>query len=195
MESFDLIQKIVHPKATEQATEFPCPSVLLSIMESEYAEESSRTEQLDNKAMSLLTVIIALITVYVPIFPLDKIVDFYSRQHSSLLIPILFSVFMAMGITALFIAIITSFKLISVYTVKNYQAVNIKHFNSNEKLGQIQITKFQIELIDHYQSIILNNAVINQDKAKLLSRQYKKIITIFILLSISAVATLILITS
>lgn len=193
MESFDLIHKILHSKPTDQTTDFPCLPILLSIMESEYAEERSRTEQLDNKAISLLTVIIALITVYVPIFPLDEIAYFYSTQRSSLLIPILFSVFASMGLTAILISIITGFKLITVYNVKNYQAINIKHFNSNEKLGQHQIAKFQIELIDHYQSIILNNACINQEKARLLRKQYKNVITIFILLSVSAVSMLILI--
>lgn len=181
------ISKEVLPK------DFPCPAVLLTIVESEYSEERSRAERLDNKASALLTVIIALITIYVPIFPFDRFVEFYSKHRPCLTTPIVFSLFVLMAVIAIVIAIISTIKLIDIHKAKNYQAVDIVSFNTNEKLAYKDVARYQVELIDHYQSLILANSEINHEKATALNRQYRNAIIIFILLSFSAIGTLILI--
>lgn len=181
------ISKEVLPK------DIPCPAVLLTIVESEYTEERSRAERLDNKASALLTVIIALITIYVPIFPFDRFVEFYSKDRPCLTTPIVFSLFVLMAVIAIVIAIISTIKLIDIHKAKNYQAVDIVSFNTNEKLAYKDVARYQVELIDHYQSLILANSEINQEKATALNRQYRNAIIIFILLSFSAIGTLILI--
>lgn len=171
--------------------EFPCLSIFLPIVESEYEQEKVRTERLDNKAMALLTIIIALITVYVPIYPFDKIVGFYLKSRVCYTIPIVFSFFVLMGIIAIGIAVYSANKLIEIYRIKEFQAVNIEQFNSNEKLGYQQVARFQLELIDHYQSIILVNSGINSKKAENLNKQFRNVVIIFVLLTLSAIGTLI----
>lgn len=81
--------------------------------------------------------------------------------------------------------------LVSIYKAQNYQAVNIEQFNTNTKMSYKSGTRLQIELIDHYQCLILANSNINAKKAETLNKQFRNVIIIFVLLSISAVGTLI----
>lgn len=181
------------PAQDMDSDKLPCPSVFLPIVENEYELERVRSEQLDNKAIALLTIIIALITVYVPILPLDKFVSFYCKSRTCMTIPIIFSVFVLVGIIAISISIYSAYKLIEVYKTKEYQAVGIEGFNSNKKMAYRQASRLQLELIDHYQAIILVNSGINSQKAEILGKQFRNIIIIFALLTISAIGTLIFI--
>lgn len=171
--------------------EYPCLSILLPILEEEYRQEKARTERIDNKAMALLTIIIALITVYVPIFPFEDFGEFYSKSTMCCIVPYIFSLFLLMGVIAIFLAIRSAKKLTEVYKPTEFQAVNIELLNSNEKLSCNPPTQFQLEVIDHYQSIVLANSKINSQKAQVLSDQFKNVIIIFALLSVSAIGTLI----
>lgn len=174
--------------------DLPCPSVMLPLIENEYAEERSRAERLDNKASALLTVIIALITVYVPIFPFDRFVDLYAKSRDCPTIPLLFTFFVLIAVIAFIVAIISTMKLIEIHKPKPYQAVNLTHFSNIDKLSEKQVSQFQTELIYHYKDIIQANSMINQEKAETLNKQYRNVIIIFTLLSISAIGTLICIT-
>lgn len=169
----------------------PCPAIFLPILESEYNQERSRSERIDNKAIALLTAIIALITVYVPIFPFDTFVQFYSKSWNCFTVPIIFSFLLALGVFAVGLAIYSTYMLVSIYKAQNYQAVNIEQFNTNTKMSYKSGTRLQIELIDHYQCLILANSNINAKKAETLNKQFRNVIIIFVLLSISAVGTLI----
>ena len=171
--------------------EFPCLSILLPILEDEYRQEKARTERIDNKAMALLTIIIALITVYVPIFPFEKFAELYAKSSSCYILPFIFSLFLLLGIVAIILDIHSAIKLTEVYKPTEFQAVNIELLNSNEKLCCNPATPFQLEVIEHYQSIILANSKINSQKAQVLSDQFRNAIIIFVLLSVSAIGTLI----
>ncbi|MEQ2519508.1 hypothetical protein WMO24_03550 [Ruthenibacterium sp. CLA-JM-H11] len=175
---------------SNKSDEFPCLSLFLPILQSEYEQERSRTDRIDNKAMALLTIIIALITVYVPIFPFDKLANFYLTTTSC---PIFFivSVLLLCAIVAIVLAIHSAKMLIDIYKPKEFQAVNIQLLNNNEKLSKNPPTEFLLELIDHYQAIILNNSEVNSKKADLLNKQFIKAIIIFGLLSVSASGILI----
>lgn len=171
--------------------EFPCLPIFLSILENEYNQEKARTERIDNKSMALLTIIVALITVYVPIFPFEKFAELYSTATTCCIVPFIFSAFLAVGIVAIILAICSTKKLTEIYKPTEFQAINIAMLNSNEKLSNNPATPFQVELIEHYQSIISANSKINSQKAKILSDQFKIAIIVFVLLSISATGTLI----
>lgn len=172
--------------------ELPCIPILLSILMGEYEQERARSERIDNKAIGLLTIIIALITVYVPIFPFEKIIGIYSKFEVCSAMTVIFSLFLLAGLIAAFLAVRSSYKIIEVYKTREYRAVNTQAFNTNEKLAQTTSDGFQVDLIDHYQSIIAENSKINTDKADILGNQFRNVIIIFALLSISAVGTLII---
>lgn len=191
------LKNVANPQNSVEQTvnasfdEYPCLSIFLSIIQSEYEQERVRTDRIDNKAMALLTIIIALITVYVPIFPFDKLVDFYSAPRDCPTLLIIISVFLLFAVMAVILAIHSAKQLIDIYKPKEYQAVNIELLNDNEKLSQNPATKFQLELIDHYQTIILGNSKMNSGKTDILNKQFLKTIIIFGLLSVSAAGTLI----
>jgi len=105
---------------------------------------------------------------------------------------VIFSLFLLAGLIAAFLAVRSSYKIIEVYKTREYRAVNTQAFNTNEKLAQTTADGFQVDLIDHYQSIIAENSKINTDKADILGNQFRNVIIIFALLSISAVGTLII---
>lgn len=172
-------------------SEFPCIPVLLQILMSEYDQERLRAERIDSKTMGLLTIIVALITIYVPIFPFSDFAAVYSKWKTCTIVPFFFSVFILLGVAAILLAIYSVRKLVDAYKTKVYQAVNIANFNSNQKLSQSTAAPFQLELIDHYQSIILENSNINANKAETIDKQFQNVMIIFALLSISAIGTLI----
>lgn len=184
-------QSDVEQEVSASPDEYPCLSIFLPILQSEYEQEQERTDRIDNKAMALLTIIIALITVYVPIFPFDKLAAFYSTPRDCPTLSIITSVFLLLAVVAIILAIHSAKRLIDIYKPKEYQAVNIELLNNDEKLSQNPAVKFQMELIDHYQSIILGNSKVNSDKSDVLSKQFFKTIIIFGLLSVSAVGMLI----
>lgn len=184
------MQKDAESQISASSDEFPCLDIFLPILQNEYEQEKFRSERIDNKAIALLTAIIALITVYVPIYPFEKLACFYSRTWECLTLPLVLSFFLLLGFVALCIAIHCTAKLTEIYKPTHYQAVNISLLNSNEKLGVNPPYTFQLELIDHYHSIIIANSQINSSKSDKLSQQFKKAILIFILLSISAIGTL-----
>lgn len=171
--------------------DFPCIPILLSILQNEYEQEKVRADRIDTKAIGLLTIIVALITVYVPIFPFSDVAKIYLHTKKCAAIPVVFSVFLLMGIIAAILALYSAYKVIEVYKAKSYQSVNILKFNTNEQMGATQSDRFQLQLIDHYQSLIFENAKINTNKAEILNNQFRNVMIIFMLLSLSAIGTLI----
>lgn len=176
---------------TEAPDEYPCLSIFLPILENEYREEKARTDRIDNKAITLLTIIIALITVYVPIFPFKDFAGVYSQSNKCCVIFCVFSLFLLLGIIAIILAIYSAKKVTDIFKPTEYPAVNFEYFGTAEKLSSNPVHSFQISLIDHYQSIILSSSKINAQKAEVLKKQFINVIVIFLLLSISAIGTLI----
>ena len=176
---------------TEAPDEYPCLSIFLPILENEYREEKARTDRIDNKAITLLTIIIALITVYVPIFPFKEFAGVYSQSNKCCVIFCVFSLFLLLGIIAIILAIYSAKKVTDIFKPTEYPAVNFEYFGTAEKLSSNPANSFQISLIDHYQSIILSSSKINTQKAEVLKKQFINVIVIFLLLSISAIGTLI----
>lgn len=173
--------------------EFPCIPVLLSILINEYEQEKLRSDRIDNKAISLLTIILALITVYVPIFPFENITKIYSKSDLCAIMPFIFSLCLVAGLVAAILAVYSSYKVIEAYKIKAYKAVDIQAFNTDKKLGQPTADGFQVELIDHYQSIILENSKVNSNKVATINVQFRNVVIIFILLSVSAIGALIIV--
>lgn len=112
-------------------------------------------------------------------------------RERKILLFFIVSVLLLCAIVAIVLAIHSAKMLIDIYKPKEFQAVNIQLLNNNEKLSKNPPTEFLLELIDHYQAIILNNSEVNSKKADLLNKQFIKAIIIFGLLSVSASGILI----
>lgn len=165
--------------------DLPCLPIYQHILEGEYQQERARSERLDTKAMALLTLILALITVYVPIFPLNSCKAVYNGQ-TTCAIAVLFSLFLLVGIAGIVLAIYSARVLCGIYEAKPYKGVNLDTLGTREKLGQNTDAQYQIDVINQYNAAISENAKINEEKATELNKQFKKIIIIFATLSISA---------
>lgn len=177
--------------STTSEEEYPCIPIFLEILQNEYMEEKARTDRIDNKAIALLTIIIALITVYVPIFPFKDLAGIYNDTNTCCRVICVLSFFLLLGAIAILLAIHTAKIITDIYKPTEYQAVNFEHLNTDEDLSSNPAHPFQLKLITHYQSIILNNSKVNSKKAEMLNEQVKQVIRIFLLLSISAIGTLI----
>lgn len=169
--------------------EFPCLPVFLHTLETEYQLERTRAERLDGKAMGLMTVILALITVYVPIFPLNDCAKVYTAGHCGA--TVFFSLFLLAGLFGIGKAIYSAHRVIGVYRTQEYQGVDIEVLNADEKLGQERADKYHMDTIGQYRAAILKNGKINDGKAAALSAEFGNVIWIFILLSVSAIGMLI----
>ena len=125
------------------------------------------------------------------ILPIEQISTIYTSFSDCCAVPIVFSIFLLIGVIALITAVLSAYNLTKVYKPTEYKAVNIEFFNTNEKLSRNPAAPFEVELIDHFQNIILENSAINAKKAEILSMQFNNVILVFALLSISAIGTLI----
>lgn len=177
------------PKQNVELNDFPSLDVLLSILQDEHASEIARTDRIDNKSIALLTLVIALITVYVPIIPFDALPNIFKSGNCHLIM--VTSLFLLLGILALFLTINCVIKIVEIYKPTQYQGINFEALNSDDWLGVSPLAKYQFAVIDHFQDVILSNASINSQKALTLSQQIKKIIIIFGLLSVSSIGLLI----
>lgn len=167
----------------------PCLSIFLSVVQNEYEQEKARTDRIDGKIISLMTIIVALITVYIPIFPFSQLYQFYNQERNCFTIPIVFSLFLLMGIIAILLSMYSLMQLVQAYKAKKYKAIDIVEFNNNNYLHHKTTYNFELSLIEHYQKIILFNSNFNTEKTIILNKQFKNAIIIFAMLSVSSIFT------
>jgi len=65
-------------KKVSRAEDYPSASLMLEISKTEYERERERSNMLDNKASFFLSASIAVLTIFIPIIPFSKIVDFFN---------------------------------------------------------------------------------------------------------------------
>lgn len=167
----------------------PCLSIFLSVIQNEYEQEKARTDRIDGKIISLMTIIVALITIYIPIFPFGQLYEFYNKERECLTMPIVFSLFLLIGIIAILLSMYSLTQLVQAYKAKKYKAIDIIEFNNNNYLYHKTTYNFELSLIEHYQNIILFNSNVNTEKTIILNKQFKNIIIIFAMLSVSSIFT------
>lgn len=171
----------------------PCLSIFLSVVQNEYEQEKSRIDRIDGKITSLMTIILALITIYIPIFPFSQLYEFYKQEGKYSTITIIFSLSLLIGITAILLSIYSLIQLVQAYKAKEYKSIDISEFNNNNFLYHKTTCIFELNLIEHYQSIILFNSNVTNKKTIILNKQLKNVIIIFVMLSISSIFTTIFI--
>ena len=62
----------------KENTKFPSSHILLEMAKDEYTKERERANALDNKASFFITVLVAVVTIFVPIIPFGKIISVFS---------------------------------------------------------------------------------------------------------------------
>lgn len=171
------------------SSKYPAASILLEVSMNEYAKERERTNTIENKANVFISVIIALFTIYIPIIPFSKLFAAYSI-FNKIGIACVTAVLCVMVLSVIFL-IIAFVNLYKGYKIKPYLRVEFSSLNDENILVQSE-NNVKRALIDHYNTILIGNAKINNEKADAVSVGIKYSIIAFALLSLSAIALIIM---
>lgn len=163
---------------------FQGASSALPTMVDEYTKERERASILDNKSISLITILIALLTVYVPLIPFDTIDSTY-LNGSKIEFALVF-IAILMLIVSFIITAISFNKLIRTIKLQEYRKADIDIICKEEYL---MCSKDVMEkaLCEHYQELIHHNSKLNENKVKNLGGCFTMITIVFVLLLASTV--------
>ncbi len=166
---------------------FTGAEVALHVMMDEYAKSKERAQIIDNKAIALLTILVALLTIYMPLIPYEKFHKVFSEgTKANLVILVIAAVLLVL---ALIISVVVFYKLIKTIKTQAYKQVDVNELVDADTLIY---PKDEVEkaLCVHYKEIIENNSNINDSKTTNMQRCFTQVIAIFFLLLVSTVAVL-----
>ena len=163
---------------------FQSASSALSTMADEYTKERERAGILDNKSISLITILIALLTVYIPLIPFDTVYSTYLNGSKDKFTLVLLAVLM---LIASFILTAISFsRLIKTIKLQEFRKADIDMICKEDYL-KCDKDVMEKALCEQYQELIQYNSKINEEKVKNLSGCFSMISIIFFLLLMSTV--------
>ena len=163
---------------------FQSASSALPTMADEYTKERERASILDNKSTSLITVLIALLTVYIPLIPFETIYNTYLNGSKNEFALVFLAVLM---LIASFVVTAISFtKLIKTIKLQEYRKADIDMICKEDYL-KCDKDVMEKALCDHYKELIHYNSKINENKVKNLSGCFSMVSIVFFLLLISTV--------
>lgn len=135
----------------------------LPIFADEYSKECDRKTIIENKVISLVTIEIAIMTVFMPIIPFGSIGKFLFDDCNSIVITTTFAcILLSIGII---IMVISFGILMSAVNIQTYSKVDIEKLDLEENLKQ-DVNSVEKGLCDHYKEITLANSILNDKKAK-----------------------------
>lgn len=141
---------------------FEGAKVALPIFIDEYSKECDRKTIIENKVISLVTIEIAIMTVFMPIIPFDSISKYLSSDYNRIVIVATIACIL-LGIGIVMMA--GSFGiLMGTVNIQTYSKVNIEELDLEENLLQ-DANSVEKGLCDHYKEITLANSILNDKKA------------------------------
>ncbi|MGL4989647.1 MAG: hypothetical protein ACRC57_00560 [Sarcina sp.] len=192
------VETSVNPKETEtinsqsgqsennntnnNALVFKSAKIALPTMIDEYTKERERAGIIDTKAISLITILLALVTVYMPITPFEKIKSIYLSGTKNELV--LITVALLIFFISLVITGIGFYNLISVVKLRKYGRINTDDILKDDALLLVEHV-YEKALCKHYEKLINENSEQNDKKSKRLNLCYILTMASFILLLIS----------
>lgn len=187
--------KEMENNTTEINPYHPFSEWMLQEIKGQYAVENERENTIGSKASAFITVIVAIITLYIPLIPLDRLISFLKSSHFSQIeknLVILFLVVIGAGFLSMLIAF---FFLLKAYGVKGYNRVKIDDLLSiaNTIGGEDDCKRSQIAqgITAHYHQILRGtldqegNIKINSASADYVSAGIKWTVIGFIILNFS----------
>lgn len=181
------IPKRKHKTSEESNTPqvvFQSASSALPTMADEYTKERERAGILDNKSISLITILIALLTVYIPLIPFEIIYSTYLNGSKNKFALVFLAVIML--IVAFVITAISFTKLIKTIKLQEYRKADIDMICKEDYL-KCDKDIMEKALCEHYRELIHYNSKINENKAKNLSGCFSMVSIVFFLLLVSTV--------
>lgn len=163
---------------------FQSASSALPTMVDEYTKERERAGILDNKAISLITILIALLTVYIPLISFDTIYNAYLNGSKIRFALVFLAVLML--IVSFILTAISFNRLIKTVKLQEFRKADIDTICKDDYL-KCDSDVMEKALCEHYKELIQYNSKINDEKVKNLSGCFDMISIIFFLLLISTV--------
>lgn len=137
--------------------------VALPIFIDEYTKECDRKTAIENKVISLVTIEIAILTVFMPIIPFNSINKYlFTMSHTICIWATVACVFLVLSIIMMGISFGV---LMSAVKIQTYEKVNIEQLDDDEILSQ-NTSSVEKGLCDHYKQITLSNSRLNDKKEK-----------------------------
>lgn len=158
--------------------------IALPTMMDEYTKERERAGIIDTKAIALITILLALVTVYLPITPFEKVKTIYVSGTKNQIIGIVITI--TIFLAALIVTGYTFYTLINIVKLRTYKRVEIDNMLKDEELVKRE-DLYTAGLCDHYLSLILQNSESNDNKSKRLNMCYVLTVISFILLLLSCI--------
>lgn len=177
-------------RKTETRFDSKTLEVLLEAAKEEYDKELEKSERLENKSNTTMTVVIALIAIFLPVIPF-RAIRLICIQHTGVVfwctVPALFLMMAAFSI--LIVGIVYLHQVVS---WADYQRVNYDSFT--DITVQFSSSDDLIRgLLAHYNTIILNNDQINKQKEQKLYKGMKISLLALALLSVAVIVLLIVV--
>lgn len=188
------IRCIVNPGNTKVASKdikvtFEGAKVALPVLMDEYSKECDRKNVIENKINALLTIEIAILTVFVPMIPMESIKTYLFSNHNGVIIA---ATIACMLLSISMLMMVVSFGLlISSVSITTYEKVMIEKLDLEENLKQ-DANALEKGLCDHYKEITLRNSEKNDKKAKKYQQCIPITIISFFLLTLGTIVLKIL---
>lgn len=155
------------------------------MLKDEYTKERERTVILDNKAMALATALLAILTLYIPIIPFDKVL--LISKNGTVAERVILTLALLGLIAALIVSLVELAIIIMALGIQQFMRVEINDL-CQEAVLKVNEDVVERELVLHYQKLILTNSKVNDDKANKVRIAFSLLIVVFTLLLLSAVA-------
>lgn len=163
---------------------YPSAHIALAVMMDEYTKEESRQNIIENKVITLITLLIAFLTLYIPLIPWDSIPIIY---HSGIPVKmLLLTVLLICCLVTLLYVTYTFIQLISIINLRTYFRVNIDNV-ANEELFCYDEDAYQAGLCQHYKELVIKNTEINDKKCKTLAKCFRHVVISFLFLLLSCI--------
>ena len=141
---------------------FEGAKVALPVFIDEYSKECDRKTAIENKIISLVTIEIAILTVFIPIIPFGSIRTYLFGNCNSIIIATTIACTL-LGISIVMMAVSFGI-LMSAVSIQTYSKVDIEKLDLEDNLTQ-DANSVEKVLCDHYKAITLENSVLNDRKA------------------------------
>ena len=169
----------------ERQEEYPSAILLLDIFKDEYQKEKDRATGFENRAGIFISGIIAIITLYLTVLPVENIKKCFSSDVKQYKV-----FFCILGLLLLLIAVyfvIRSFiKFVNVLDAQDYQRVEFDNLVSKNN-NQCSENDMAYELNKQYHEILCFNVQVNKKKADHFSEGVTCTVKAFIILLIAIV--------
>ena len=185
------------PEVKQQNTFYPYAKDIFSEFKSEYQAECDRENTINTKASTYITIIFVIITIMIPVIPFDLVFKYW--KIATLLKRVLFCGLSALLLAGLVVLICALYQLFKVYSITNYNRVNIDDLVSfskeTESSYEERSSQIYCELVEHYYIILRGNKErkiegnidINSRKAKRVRRGLCLMTIGFAIFSVSSI--------